>query len=176
MRVIAGEAKGRRISGPPGTLTRPASDRLRESIFGTLGTRCVDANVLDLFAGSGALGIEALSRGAVRATFVEHDAAAIAAIRRNLEATGFAERSTIARGDVASFLRLAREQFDLIFCDPPYAEMELLAMLLAGPELRRVSRGLLVVRTLRKHAPGVPEQWTVERERDVGEDLVRYLK
>ncbi len=175
MRVIAGEAKGKRLQAPRGATTRPASDRLRESIFGTLGDRCVDANVLDLFAGSGSMGIEALSRGAARATFVERDAAAVTAIRRNLDATGFAGRSRIARGDVASFLRVTTDRFDLVFCDPPYADVDLLAILLAGPDLRRVARGLLVVRTLRKHAPGVPEQWTAERERDVGEDLVRYL-
>ena len=176
MRVIAGLAKGRRLVAPAGTTTRPASDRLRESVFGTLGARCVDARVLDLFAGSGALGIEALSRGAASATFVERDAAAIRAIQRNLEATGFGGRATIARGEVTSFLRATTETFDLVFCDPPYADVDVLAILLAGPDLRRVTRGLLVLRALRKHAPGVPEQWAVERERSVGQDVVRYLR
>ncbi len=175
MRVIAGEAKGRRLVAPAGTTTRPATDRLRESVFGTLGERLVGARVLDLFAGSGALGIEALSRGAAHATFVERDAAALAALRRNLEVTGFADRGTIARGEVAAFLRVSQETFDVVFCDPPYADAEQLAILLAGPELRRVTRGLLVVRSLRKRAPGAPAQWRVERERNIGEDLVRYL-
>ena len=175
MRVIAGSAKGRRLVVPAGAATRPATDRLRESIFGTLGDRCIDATVLDLFAGSGALGIEALSRGGMHATFVERDAAAIAALRRNAETSGFGDRSTIARGDVASYLRLATGSFDLVFCDPPYADAELLAILLAGPHLRRVTRGLLVVRSLRKHLAAIPEQWTAEREKDVGEDRVRYL-
>ncbi len=175
MRVIAGAAKGRRLVTPRGTTTRPSTDRLRESLFGTLGERVVDANVLDLFAGSGALGIEALSRGAAHATFVERDAAALAVIRQNLESTGLADRSMIARGDVASFLRLAMDRFDVVFCDPPYAEADLLAILLAGPDLRRVTRAVLVVRSLRKRAPGVPDQWNLERERSVGEELVRYL-
>ncbi len=175
MRVIAGEAKGKRLQVPRGTVTRPATDRLRESLFGTLGERVVDANILDLFAGSGALGIEALSRGAGRATFVERDATALAAIRRNVEATGFAGRSTIARGDVASYLRLTTQRFDVVFADPPYADADLLAILLAGPDLRRVTRGVLVVRSLRKRAPAVPDQWTIDRARDIGEDLVRYL-
>lgn len=175
MRVIAGEARGKRLIAPRGRETRPATDRLRESIFGTLGPRCVDAEVLDLFAGSGALGIEALSRGATRATFVERDAAAIAAIRRNLETTGFTDRSTIARGDVAAFVRIATQRYDVVFCDPPYADADLLAILLAGPDLHRVTRGTLVLRSLRKRAPGVPGHWVVERERNVGEDVVRYL-
>src|SRR5439155_19446804 len=68
------------------------------------------------------------------------------------------------------------DMYDVVFCDPPYADMELLALLLAGPELRRVTRGVLVLRALRKHAPAVPEQWVVERDRDVGEHVVRYLR
>jgi 16S rRNA (guanine966-N2)-methyltransferase len=176
MRVIAGEAKGRRLVAPRTSATRPATDRLRESIFGTLGTRPEGAAVLDLFAGSGALGIEALSRGAARATFVDRDPAAVGAIRRNLAATGFADRAVVARGDAAAFLRTADEVYDIVFADPPYADAELLALLLAGPDLRRVTQGTLVLRALKKHAPGVPEQWTIERARDVGEDLVSYLR
>ena len=176
MRVIAGLAKGRRLVAPRGATTRPATDRLRESIFGTLGERLEGADALDLFAGSGALGIEALSRGAARATFVERDPGAIAAIRRNVESTGLADRATIARGDVATYLRLATATFAVVFCDPPYAEADLLAILLAGADLRRVTSGTLVMRSLRKHAPAVPAQWTVERERNVGEDVVRYLR
>lgn len=176
MRVIAGEAKGRRLTAPRGTTTRPATDRLRESLFAQLGARCEGAVTLDLFAGSGALGIEALSRGAARCTFVERDAGAVEAIRRNLESTRFAERATVARGDVAAFLRATTEEFDLVFCDPPYADADLLAILLAGPELRRVTRGLLVVRALRRDAPAAPEQWSVARERVIGQDLVRLLE
>jgi len=175
MRVIAGEAKSKRLVAPAGTATRPASDRLRESLFGMLGERCADARVLDLFAGSGALGIEALSRGAREATFVERDDAAIGAIRRNLAATGYVERARVVRADVAAYLRRATDGFDLVFADPPYADVALLAELLGGDDLRRLTHGVLVVRTLRKHAPPVPPRWTVERERDVGEDIVRFL-
>ena len=175
MRVIAGAAKGRRLLAPRGTSTRPATDRVRQSIFGTLGSRCEDARVLDLFAGSGALAIEALSRGAASATFVERDPAAVEAIRRNLATTGFIDRATIARGDASAFLRGTIERYDLVFVDPPYAEIELLALLLAGPDLRRVASGLVLVRAQRRHAPPTPDQWTTERERVVGDDLVRYL-
>ncbi|HYY54321.1 MAG TPA: 16S rRNA (guanine(966)-N(2))-methyltransferase RsmD [Candidatus Dormibacteraeota bacterium] len=175
MRVIAGEAKGKRLFAPRTAATRPATDRLRESVFGTLGDRPRGANVLDLFAGSGAFGIEALSRGAVQATFVDREPAAIDAIRRNVLATGFEASANVSRGDAATFLRHTAETYDIVFLDPPYAEVELLALLLAGPDLRRVTRGLLVLRAFRKHAPGIPEQWSLAREREVGEDVVRYL-
>ncbi len=175
MRVIAGEAKGKRLVAPRGLTTRPASDRLRESVFGTLGGAVDDARVLDLFAGSGALGIEALSRGSATAVFVEREPAAVRAIERNLASTGYADRGLVVRADVGAYLRATGEAFGLVFCDPPYADVELLALLLAGPDLRRVTRGVLVVRALRKHARGVPSHWTVRREHIVGEDLVRYL-
>src|SRR5687767_7683772 len=96
LRVISGTAGGRRLVVPPGTTARPTTDRVKESLFAALGDeRLRDASVLDLFAGSGALAIEALSRGAARAVLVEQDAAAVAAIERNLDATGFLERARV---------------------------------------------------------------------------------
>jgi 16S rRNA (guanine966-N2)-methyltransferase len=109
---------------PPGGRTRPTSDRVREAIFGALRSRGVvdGASVLDLFAGSGALGVEALSQGAERATFVDSDRAARLAVRRNLEACGFLDRAAIVSAPAARFLaRLEDERFNLAFCDPPYA-------------------------------------------------------
>ncbi len=88
LRIISGIAKGRRLSGPPGLTTRPFPDRVREAVFSSLGEVVVDAAVLDLFAGTGSLGLEALSRGASAATFVEHDRAALLVLRRNIEAVG----------------------------------------------------------------------------------------
>jgi 16S rRNA (guanine966-N2)-methyltransferase len=109
---------------PPGVRTRPTSDRVREAIFGALRSRGIvdGASVLDLFAGSGALGVEALSQGAERATFVDSDRAARQAVRRNLEACGFLDRAAIVGVPAQRFLaRLEDERFDLAFCDPPYA-------------------------------------------------------
>jgi 16S rRNA (guanine966-N2)-methyltransferase len=122
MRVIAGTYGGRRLQAPPGTDTRPTADRVREALFSILGDRVPDARVLDLFAGSGALGIEALSRGAAHATFVESGPPAVAAIRSNIEAIGQEGDADVAATDVLAWLRSAREQpaFDLVFCDPPY--------------------------------------------------------
>ena len=121
VRVVAGRYKGRRLSTPRGPETRPTLDRVREALFSTLG-RLQDARVLDLYAGSGALGIEALSRGAAEATFVDSDPTAVRVIRENLELIG-AEDARVFRADAQSFLRGAArhgDRWDLVLCDPPY--------------------------------------------------------
>ena len=120
MRIIAGEWRGRVIEAPPGRSTRPTADRVRETLFSMLTSRLgsfEDLRVADLFAGSGALGFEALSRGAQSATFVENDSAAAAAIRRNADKLGVAVR--VLAGSALSLPR--SEPFDVIFADPPYA-------------------------------------------------------
>lgn len=123
MRVVAGEARGRRLVAPEGGDTRPTSDRVREAIFNALHSQgaVVGARVVDLFAGSGALGIEALSRGAAHATFVETARPALAAVRANLESTGLGDRASVIARDVTAFCRTAAEPFDLALADPPYA-------------------------------------------------------
>ena len=119
MRVISGNAKGRTLQAA-GAATRPITDRVKENLFNILGARIVDANVLDLFAGAGSVGIEALSRGARAATFVERDHRALNAIRANLRATQLADRASIVRDDVFKFLRRATtETFDVIYVAPP---------------------------------------------------------
>jgi 16S rRNA (guanine966-N2)-methyltransferase len=124
MRVIAGELGGRLIQAPGGRVTRPTSDRVREALFAMLGD-VGGAGVLDLFAGSGALGIEALSRGAASAVFVERDAQALLTLRSNLASLGLSSaRASVRRADALAALRSARrrqETYDLIFIDPPYA-------------------------------------------------------
>ncbi len=126
MRVVAGLYGGRALVAPRGQETRPTSDRVREALFSILGA--VDGvSVLDLFAGSGALGIEALSRGAGKAVFVDVSAAAVAAIRRNLAALGI--DAEVRRQRALSFLETARtsgRQYDLVFLDPPYRHAEAL--------------------------------------------------
>jgi 16S rRNA (guanine966-N2)-methyltransferase len=115
--VIAGEFKGRRLNTARGTGTRPTADRVREALFSMLDD-VSGARVLDLYAGSGALGIEALSRGADSAVFVERDQQALAALRRNLDAVGV--EADVWRQDVVRFLTRSEGTFDLVFCDPPY--------------------------------------------------------
>jgi 16S rRNA (guanine966-N2)-methyltransferase len=122
MRVVAGEAKGRRLQAPGGPRTRPTSDRVREAIFSVLASldAVEDAVVADLFAGSGALGIEALSRGARRATFVDQDRAAVSSILANLALCGFGpDRADVVPGDALRWVAGA-PPFDLVLADPPY--------------------------------------------------------
>jgi 16S rRNA (guanine966-N2)-methyltransferase len=132
VRVVAGEFRGRRLHAPAGSSTRPTADRVREALFSILGP--LDGlRVLDLFAGSGALGIEALSRGAREAVFVDSDSRAIVAIRRNLEAVG--SDAPVHRRDALAYLRNASGgPFDLVFLDPPYSS----ASELAGPLTERL--------------------------------------
>lgn len=121
MRIITGSARGARLRTPKGMDTRPTADRVKESLFNILGGRVVDCRVLDLFSGTGNLGLEALSRGASAAAFIDRSTADL--IRENAEHTHLLDRSHILRGDVfvgMSRLAAAGEKFDLVFCDPPY--------------------------------------------------------
>jgi 16S rRNA (guanine966-N2)-methyltransferase len=123
MRIIAGEWRGRTIEAPPGRSTRPTADRVRETLFSMLASRLgtfEELRVADLFAGSGALGFEALSRGAALVTFVENEPGAAAAIRRNAEKLGASDRVHILAGSALALPRAG--PFDLIFADPPYAD------------------------------------------------------
>jgi 16S rRNA (guanine966-N2)-methyltransferase len=129
--VVAGEFRGRRLAAPRGVRTRPTADRVREALFSMLGD-VSGARVLDLYAGSGALGIEALSRGAGSAVFVERDARAAAVIERNLASLGLEQK--VVRDDAMRFLARARGTFDLVFCDPPYDS----ASRLGGPLAERL--------------------------------------
>lgn len=123
MRIVAGEHRGRRIAAPSGTATRPTADRVREALFSIIGP-VGGVDVLDLFAGTGALGLEALSRGAASATLVERDRAAVACIRANVETLGVGERARVVARDWRAALaaeRAAGRGFGLCLCDPPYS-------------------------------------------------------
>src|SRR5579884_3922026 len=121
MRVVAGEVKGHHLRAPKGTETRPTSDKVREAIFAILGDSFVDEDVLDLFAGSGALGIEALSRGAASAVFVERRPPACAVIRANLEHTRLKDAARVMCMPVERALGVLDSPFGLVLLDPPYA-------------------------------------------------------
>ncbi|MFP5318315.1 MAG: RsmD family RNA methyltransferase [Acidimicrobiia bacterium] len=123
LRVVAGSAGGRRLSAPAGRRLRPTSERVREAVFASLGSlgAVEGATVLDLFAGTGAMGIEALSRGAARVTFVDDDPVAVGTISANLATTGFSPWATVVQGDAVRFLDGCRETFDVALADPPYA-------------------------------------------------------
>jgi 16S rRNA (guanine966-N2)-methyltransferase len=184
LRVIAGTARGRRLAAPPGDDVRPTRDRVREAVFSALDARgFVDgAAVLDLYAGTGALAIEALSRGAVRALLIERNPRALEVIRANLDTTTFAARARIEARDVGTFVvsRPPREApFDLVLSDPPYdmsddAVRDVLHALAQPPWL--APDGLIVVeRPQRSNAllpPGLRSTW----ERVFGDTLVTFLQ
>ena len=173
MRVVAGEYRGRRLSAPRGTSVRPTSDRVREALFSILGDRVQDARVLDLFAGSGALGIEALSRGAAIAVLVDDAPAAIAAIKQN--ATGV-EGAEVVRRDARAFLKTASKaahQYDLVFLDPPYRLAPALGRALAEPLAAVLSPGALVVSESDRRLPLDLPTLTLDDERRYGDTLIR---
>ena len=121
MRIVGGEARGRTLRAVPGDTTRPTADRVRQSLFDVLGQRCDGLSVLDLYSGTGALALEALSRGALSATLIEQDAKACEVIRFNIDALRYGDRCTLLRDDATRALRRLRGPFELVFSDPPYA-------------------------------------------------------
>ncbi len=179
MRVTGGQLGGRRLQVPRGRGVRPSADRVRESLFQRLeilpGTR-----VLDLYAGTGALGIEALSRGAASAVFVEQAAAALGCLSTNLERLELGERSRVLRSPVASALRrLAREgaEFDLIVLDPPYASGEAERTLGRLAESGLLAPGAVVVlETAWREPPGEVRGLAPVDERRYGETLIRHYR
>jgi 16S rRNA (guanine966-N2)-methyltransferase len=155
VRIIAGSRKGHRIAAPKGLATRPTSDRVREAAFNLIGP--VDgATVLDLFAGSGALGLEALSRGAARAVFVESDRAACRVIDANLDKLRLTGARVLCQ-DVVRFLATEQARYDLILVDPPYDQVDALQPRLAAALPRLLAEdGLVVYETSSRHEPELP--------------------
>ena len=170
MRVVAGVARGRKLQAPPGRRLRPTSERVREAVFSSLGSldAVAGATVLDLFAGTGALGIEALSRGAASATFVDADHAAIRAIEANLAATGLGDRARVVYGDALRFVADATETYDLALVDPPYA--------FDGwfPLLERLPAQLAVLEAGTHIA--VPPPWIALKSRRHGDSVVTLVR
>lgn len=175
MRIVAGQWGGRRLVAPPGRATRPTSDRVREALFAMLDSRGAvrDARVLDLFAGSGALGLEALSRGARGATFVDSSRAAIRAIEANLDALDADAR--VLRSDVRVFLRRARdarEAYDLVLIDPPYRDAPALAGALTEALPTLLASGALVVCESDRRSPLALAAPPLIDERRYGDTLI----
>ena len=175
MRVIGGELRGRRLHAPPSKTVRPTSDRVREAIFDILySLGGVDGLlVADLFAGSGGLGIEALSRGAASVTFVDNDPSALTTIRENLAGVGLADAerdgdATLVRADVDAWVSTTVARYDLILCDPPYAFE-------GWPELvGRLPADLAILESGTEIVP--PEGWRVIKTRRYGSTLVTVAR
>jgi 16S rRNA (guanine(966)-N(2))-methyltransferase RsmD len=176
MRVIAGTARGVPLRAPRDRATRPVTDRVKETLFGILGERVPGARVVDLYAGSGALGVEALSRGADHATFVERGREALGTIRHNLERTGLAGGASVHGGDVARYLASVPTEapFDLAFMDPPYAERDILAPLERLVPLLSPDARVVVKHFWRTEVP-VPDGMEAMRERRFGETTLTFL-
>jgi 16S rRNA (guanine966-N2)-methyltransferase len=178
MRIIAGEWRGRKLVAPPGSGTRPTADRTRETLFSMLASRIGSfegLRVADLFAGSGALGLEALSRGAAHATFVESDRAALKAIEANAAALSAAGRIAVQAMSAATLPSV--EPFDLVFADPPYTPGSGSAAAEAVAKADWLApAGWMAIETQRGDPVTPPERWTVDAERDVGRARLSLLK
>jgi 16S rRNA (guanine966-N2)-methyltransferase len=172
MRIIAGQWRGKALMAPPGQTTRPTGERARQALFNRIehaswspGLR--GAVVLDLFAGTGALGLEALSRGAEQATFVENDASALRALRANIAACGCADRAVVIAGDALAALHMARPA-NVLFADPPY-RTGAASKALAGLSAAHVAPdGIAIIETASGEAVLAPPGWRVLDERTYG--------
>ena len=166
---MAGDLRGRRIESPAGDATRPTTDKVREAVFNALGSLDVieGARVLDLFAGTGAMGIEALSRGAAHCTFVESDRGALEVLRTNLRALGLEQRSTVVPGDATSSV-VSSHSASLVVADPPYGFDAWETV------LRNVSPGAFVV-IESGSVIDVPAGWETRREKRYGRSVVTFL-
>ena len=179
MRVIAGTAKGTRLATVPAG-TRPVSDRAREGLFSSLGPLGPDDRVLDLFAGTGALGIEALSRGAGHATFVDSSPRAVATIHENLGRTGLEHRGTVRRLNAGRVLGRLEGPYGLILMDPPYALarplLDRLFHEVAGQTLVEPGGRLVLTRPKEGYTPVIPLHWSLERRLSYGDAVVLVFR
>lgn len=178
MRIIGGTLRGRTVEAPRGVLSRPPLSIIRESIFNILGASIQGKAVLDLFAGSGSLGIEAISRGAGQVEFVDSARRCIEMIERNTESLGISDRSTIVRRDAVEFVRGWKgEAFDLVFMDPPFLSGkvgEILGALQGSPLV--AERTLVIARIHWREQVPLPQDIHIARKRKFGDSLVLFLR
>jgi 16S rRNA (guanine966-N2)-methyltransferase len=170
LRIIGGCWRGRKLRFPPSPELRPTPDRVRETLFNWLSPRLPGARCLDLFAGSGALGLESLSRGAAHVTFVERDAAAVRELRARLAEWG-ASGARVEQADALRFLAGAQESFDIVFLDPPF-ESDLLtsaATLLEQGSWLASGAAIYIECAARSGLPPLPPTWTVSKTKQAGE-------
>jgi 16S rRNA (guanine966-N2)-methyltransferase len=178
VRVVAGSARGTRLAPVPAG-TRPMSDRAREGLFSSLGS-VEGSRVLDLFAGTGAMGIEALSRGAATVLFLDSAPAAARTIRENLRRTGLESQGTVRRVDGLREIRQKPGQFDLIVLDPPYGlpgrVLEAVLSEIAGQGVAAPGARIVLTRSSRSYMPVIPVNWQLERRLSYGEAVVLVFR
>ena len=175
VRIAGGTARGLPLAEPRGVRLRPTSGLVREAIFNILGARTEDARVLDLYAGTGALGIEALSRGARHATFVEAESACVSAISQSLSRAGFSEIGTVLRGRLPSALKTITGQFDLIFLDPPYNEPDVDTVLIGLAALLAPDGVVVYEHGSRYNPPERPAGLRLSERRVYGDSAVAFF-
>ena len=178
MRVITGKARGIQLKTPDSMTTRPTADRVKEALFSIIQFEIPGARVLDLFGGTGQLGIEALSRGAKSAVFVDAGEPACKLIRENLKRSGFENSGKVIRGDYMEYLRRCREQYDIILLDPPYAEVFLENALRCITEIDILRSGGIIVaeRPLGKELPWEFEGYTRSKDYKYGQILLTLYR
>jgi len=178
MRVITGKARGVTLKTPEGLQTRPTTDRVKEALFSVIQFDIPAASVLDLFGGTGQLGIEALSRGAKRAVFVDESEKACRLIQENLKRTRLEGEGSVVRSDYLAYLDRCREKFDIIFLDPPYAEVFLENALKKITEIDILqSSGIIVTeRPLGKELPFELEGYTRSKDYKYGNTLITLYR
>lgn len=178
MRVITGKARGVQLKTPDGQLTRPTSDRVKEALFSIIQFEIPGAAVLDLFGGTGQLGIEALSRGAKSAVFVDAREDACKLIRENLKRTRLEQDGKVVRADYMEYLNRCREKFDIILLDPPYAEVFLENSLKRITEIDILQSGGIIIaeRPLGKDIPWEFEGFTRSRDYKYGNTLLTIYR
>ena len=177
MRIIAGRAGGRRLKAPDSRGTRPVTDRVREAVFSSVGSWVMDATVADLYAGSGSFGLEALSRGASSAVFVENGRKALQALAKNLETVGLG--GTIYEGTVQDYLKRSNHRFHLVFMDPPWPQPtdQMNAELVALDRLLLPGAEVVISRRHSDQEPETPETWRVATNKRYGDTrIIRYEK
>lgn len=189
MRIIAGTARGRRIFSVSKNLpVKPISDRIKQSVFDIIRPRLPGAKMLDLFAGTGNVSLEALSRGALRTVMVDREPACIKNIHRNLEHLGFSDRANVLRGDVLKPLDYLlaysdNDGYDIIFMGPPYRDINNKMLALSQPALQNVAQarllapgGIIILQTHKTEEFSVPEGLEIYRVEKYGDTLVHFLR
>ena len=177
MRVTGGTGRGQRLKVPSGSCVRPTSDKVKQALFNILGDRVIDAVFLDLFAGAGGIGIEALSRGAGRVTFVDSSRESLSVVRRNIEQTGFGDRAHTELLKAETFLKRPSERYDIIFLDPPYAEeiYPLLELIAATGKLKYA--GIVIAEHFKKQpSPRQAGSLMLHREARYGDTVLAFYK
>lgn len=174
MRIIAGSARGLKLKTLDGLTTRPTADRVKEALFSSLSAKLTGSFVLDAFAGSGALGLEALSRGAASAVFIENNRDAFGVLRENIVRSRLERHADAKLCDVMAYIEKTSEKFDIIFLDPPYAS-GLYELFLVKAEKKLKPDGIIVLEYEEKNAPVIPDAFTVIKQKHYGRVHLSFL-